>query len=76
MAKQSYMYQIGERVITYNAQSGTISSIVHDEDGGSFLLVKLDHMTGEYAYDFSEVTRLAKVRSNHRTKAEPVLSRC
>ncbi|KAB2952627.1 hypothetical protein F9B85_08175 [Heliorestis acidaminivorans] len=74
MTRRSRTYQVGDRVITYNAQEGTITDIVRDDDGGSFCLVRLDHMAGEYAYDFTEITYLRQLMNNKTIKAEPVLS--
>lgn len=73
MPMGSYSYEIGDRVMTYNAQRGTVVDVVWDEDEGNFLLVKLDNMYGEYAYDVTEVSRLNSMPSNKIWKKEVVL---
>ncbi|MTV47408.1 hypothetical protein GJ688_00260 [Heliobacillus mobilis] len=48
-------FQTGDRVMTYNAKSGTVSDVIFEDDGSKILLIKIDNMPGEYAYDMMEV---------------------
>lgn len=56
---------VGDRIITYNDQKGIVIGMDQDyEDNTPFVLVKLDGMDGEYAYEFSELTRTQVAQQN------------
>ncbi|MCW2278321.1 hypothetical protein [Heliophilum fasciatum] len=49
------IFHPGDRVITYNERHGTVVDVVWDDHGIDFLLVRIDDMSGEYAYELDEV---------------------
>ncbi|AFM00806.1 MULTISPECIES: hypothetical protein [Desulfitobacterium] len=50
-------FKRGDRVLTYNSKMGTVVRLEKDEYG-EYFVVQLDVLTGEYAYDAKDLTRL------------------
>lgn len=50
-------FKQGDRVITYNSKKGTIVRLDKDELG-EYLVVQLDVLSGEYAYEPSDLKKL------------------
>lgn len=48
--RKKQIYRIGDRVQTYNNRKGEIVRIERDEFG-EYVVVKLDNLSWEYAYD-------------------------
>ena len=50
-------FKRGDRVLTYNSKTGTV--VRHEKDeAGEYFVVQLDVLSGEYAYDAWDLTRL------------------
>ncbi|ABZ84453.1 hypothetical protein HM1_1895 [Heliomicrobium modesticaldum Ice1] len=69
----SPFFQAGDRVITYNAQPGTVVDVITDDDDTKILLIKIDNMPGEYAYECTEVTHAQSTGKGKATKSDPLL---
>lgn len=50
-------FQRGDRVITNNSRLGTVVRIDKD-DQGEYLVVRLDILSGEFAYDASDLEKV------------------
>ncbi|MGE4272690.1 MAG: hypothetical protein ACRKFN_02290 [Desulfitobacterium sp.] len=50
-------FKRGDRVITYNSILGTVVRLEKDEYG-EYLIVQLDTLSGEYAYESRDLTKL------------------
>ncbi len=50
-------FQLGDRVITNNSRLGTIVRVDKD-DQGEYLVVKLDILPGEFAYDAGDLEKV------------------
>lgn len=50
-------FKRGDRVLTYNSKMGTVVRLEKDELG-EYFVVQLDVLSGEYAYDAKDLTRL------------------
>jgi hypothetical protein len=48
--RKNLIYQVGDRVITNNSRLGTVVRLDKDEQG-DFVVVQLDILPGEFAYD-------------------------
>jgi hypothetical protein len=51
--------QVGDRVITNNSRLGTIIRMAKDSQG-EYLIVQLDILPGEFAYDVSDLEKILK----------------
>lgn len=50
-------FQVGDRVITSNSRLGTVVRLREDEQG-EYIVVKLDILAGEFAYDSWDLDKL------------------
>lgn len=55
--RNEHLFEIGDRVETGNHCTGTVVRVDRDEIG-VFIVVKLDIMLGEFAYNPSELEKL------------------
>ncbi|MBM7865428.1 hypothetical protein GTO89_01385 [Heliobacterium gestii] len=69
----SPLFQVGDRVLTYNSQPGTVVDVITDDDNAKILLIKIDNMPGEYAYEFTEVMPVQSTGTHKAKKSDPLL---
>lgn len=55
--RRTTRFQVGDRVLTSNCRLGTIVRVDKDEFG-EYMVVRLDILAGEFAYEYGDLEKL------------------
>lgn len=55
--RKTTRFQVGDRVMTNNCRLGTVVRLDKDELG-EYIVVQLDILSGEFAYDYGDLEKL------------------